>query len=695
MTIDELRSAAAVVRDATEEGENTATRIGQLFLDTVNTLCNVSTNAIKGYVVISSTSDLPTSPTTDQQMKGYLLDTTLYVWVGTGGDTLDGKYQSAQLKGEDGEKGEKGDSGVHQGDVVLVNDLTTGGEGNALSAEMGKTLKGLIDSKTIPIVNDLTTGGESSALSAEMGKVLNERTCPTETVSIPFDGGGRYIARADGAVTNNSGWVSTQYIEVNEGDEFIYTGNPGSVSKAVAGYELVDGQYVFKKTLVDYGTSLKQDVLIIIPSGITHIIAVTQKTAESSSSFTTQKSSALSDVTDNLGEIASTTLIQNFVTGYYITNKGKISQGTSNSKYALFDVEIGDVISLYDYKAYGSGGSSGEATISKQISDTEFEVLLAKASDTYSLITYTATENMTIAVSDYLGELRMLVVRRNRTSMWDATTDGLAQTRNEIEVRNEDIDQYDIKFGYMFENIACIGDSMSRGTLASGGSADVDNDGTGLSSFGASWCSFLAKRWGCKSKYHYANSGTTTYSWLNNTKYGLGRLLADVANGKIYNAYFIAYGHNDAMTVGTAQDDAAPVTITEGVPSCPGGYTFCAYYKAIINQIRLKAPHAMIFCLSEYDGVMMYDKATYGQAVIDIAEWYYEQGDHLVHHLETGGVPDADMGLGTHYSTVGYAYIARMVDKCANEVVYAHRGDSEIKFFGSYNTDKTADSPLE
>lgn len=694
MTIDELRSAAAVVRDATEEGENTATRIGQLFLDTVNTLYNVSTNAIKGYVVISSTSDLPTSPTTDQQMKGYLLGTTLYVWVGTGGDTLDGKYQSAQLKGEDGKTGEKGDSGVHLGDVVLVNDLTTGGEGNALSAEMGKTLKGLIDSKTIPIVNDLTTGGESSALSAEQGKVLNERTCPTATVSIPFDGGGRYIARADGSVTNNSGWVSTQYIEVNEGDEFIYTGNPGNVSNAVAGYELVDDQYVFKKTFVEYGPSLKQDVLIIIPSGITHIIAVTQKTAESSSSFTTKKSSALSDVTDNLGELASTTLIQNFVTGYYISKKGKISQGTSNSKYALFDVEIGDEISLYDYTAYGTSGN-GEATISKQISDTEFDVLLAKEEGTYSLITYTATERMTIAVSDYRNKLRMLVVRRNKTTMWDATTDGLAQTRNEIEVRNEDIDKYDIKLGYMFENIACIGDSMSRGTLASGASADVDNDGTGLSSFGASWCSFLAKRWGCKSKYHYANSGTTTYSWLNNTKYGLGRLLADVANGKIYNAYFIAYGHNDAMTVGTAQDDAAPVTITEGVPSCPSGYTFCAYYKAIINQIRLKAPHAMIFCLSEYDGVMKYSKTTYRQAVIDVAEWYYEQGDHLVHHLETGGVPDADMSLGTHYSTVGYAYIARMVDKCANEVVYAHRGDSEIKFFGSYNTDKTADSPWE
>lgn len=143
MTIDELRSAAAVVRDATEEGENTATRIGQLFLDTVNTLCNVSTNAIKGYVVISSTSDLPTSPTTEQQMKGYLLGTVLYVWVGTGGDTLGGKYQSAQLKGADGapgEKGDKGESGVHLGDVKLVNNLTEGGEVSALTAEMGKLL---------------------------------------------------------------------------------------------------------------------------------------------------------------------------------------------------------------------------------------------------------------------------------------------------------------------------------------------------------------------------------------------------------------------------------------------------------------------------------------------------------------------------------------------------------------------------
>ncbi|GIZ10295.1 hypothetical protein [Flavobacterium sp. UMI-01] len=102
-------------------------------------------------------------------------------------------------------------------ETILVNDLTTGGTTKALTAEMGKTLKGLIDALTafvtnhmadpnahlslfngkedktqkgiangyapldatvkiaaqyLNIVNDLVTGGTSSLLSAEQGKQL-------------------------------------------------------------------------------------------------------------------------------------------------------------------------------------------------------------------------------------------------------------------------------------------------------------------------------------------------------------------------------------------------------------------------------------------------------------------------------------------------------------------------------------------
>lgn len=105
-TIDEIKAEAAVVRDATEEKENTALRVGTVLIDMIDTLSeSVSINAIKGYVVIDSTSELPENPTPEQQQKGYLLDTTLYVYVGEGGDTLDGKYQSAELKGADGSQG--------------------------------------------------------------------------------------------------------------------------------------------------------------------------------------------------------------------------------------------------------------------------------------------------------------------------------------------------------------------------------------------------------------------------------------------------------------------------------------------------------------------------------------------------------------------------------------------------------------
>ena len=103
----------------------------------------VTEESIKSWVVIESTDALPVEPTTEEQMKAYVLadKSTLYVYVGEGGDTLGASYQSVDMKGP------KGDSGVSLGDVVLVNDLTTGGEGNALSAEMGKVLNEVINGK--------------------------------------------------------------------------------------------------------------------------------------------------------------------------------------------------------------------------------------------------------------------------------------------------------------------------------------------------------------------------------------------------------------------------------------------------------------------------------------------------------------------------------------------------------------------
>ena len=60
------------------------------------------------------------------------------------GSTADFEIMNGK-KGDTGPQGPKGDSGVDLGEVVLVNDLTTGGSESALSAEQGVVLKGMVD----------------------------------------------------------------------------------------------------------------------------------------------------------------------------------------------------------------------------------------------------------------------------------------------------------------------------------------------------------------------------------------------------------------------------------------------------------------------------------------------------------------------------------------------------------------------
>ena len=142
---DILLYEADLIRRAVEESFNTAERVGKLFVDVIEEFSKSEYAAVKGFQIISSVDELPENPTREQLMIGYLLGTKMYVYVGDYGDTLEGKYLGIELKGDKGDKGDKGESGVSLGEVALVDDLTTGGSESALTAEMGKQLKGLIN----------------------------------------------------------------------------------------------------------------------------------------------------------------------------------------------------------------------------------------------------------------------------------------------------------------------------------------------------------------------------------------------------------------------------------------------------------------------------------------------------------------------------------------------------------------------
>lgn len=160
----------------------------------------VTEESIKSWVVIESTDALPVEPTTEEQMKAYVLadKSTLYVYVGEGGDTLNGSYQSVIMKGEDGKTGPKGDSGVSLGDVVLVNDLTTGGEVNALSAEMGKKLN--------------------------LDKISKASATTSQYPELPGVGFKDNVWYADGSQLKSNGSTFMLFVPVEAGEKLTVTG---------------------------------------------------------------------------------------------------------------------------------------------------------------------------------------------------------------------------------------------------------------------------------------------------------------------------------------------------------------------------------------------------------------------------------------------------------------------------------------
>ena len=488
----------------------------------------------------------------------------------------------------------------------------------------------------------------------------------------------KYYIKTDGSIATNNSYRSTGYIPVKEGDVFYYSGNPSTSSRAVYGYSYDGTTYTPKAQLLGAGNTLYKNVKIWVQKGVTHILASCLNSSISSAELKRENHSKLSDIVDGFGDdIYKNIVVSDINVGGYAGTDGAWHTSSSH-KYRFFDVEVGDSIYLRDVGTT----TLDVAILAKKLSDTPtFKTLIAPTTTGTQSHTYIATENMTVCVSSSTTP-SYIVITRNKVKAIDTRISTLETKQTTLLTNKDWLNQYDYKLGYMFNNIAVIGDSMSVGSIST---QEVEEPNSNM---GASWLSVLAKRWGCKSRMHYAQGGKNCYSFLNSDNaWGLGAMLRD---SNVYNAYFIAHGHNDGGTnysgVGSATDTAATVTVSGTTPSCASGNSFCAYYKAVIDQIRTKAPHAMIFCLSEYDNVVRTKSSSaYRNAIIDIANLYYNNGDKLVYHLETGGVPDDRMDLGSHYSTIGYFHIAKRVDEEANKAIWSHMTDMEIKEFGIYN----------
>ena len=841
-TIDQLTAVTALANsDNLEVSGGKKISFGKL-KEIVAADVTVSAEEIKGYVVIESTDDLPEDPTQEEQMKGYILDTMLYIYVGTGGDTLDGKYRSIQLKGEDGApgapgpQGPKGDSGVHLGDVKLVNNLTEGGEGSALTAEMGKTLKGMIDSKTFPIVNDLTTGGEESALSAEMGKMIGETleldsSSEVVTERIPYGQHYGYIVANGINVGGDNYFRYSDPIYLKAGESLKIKANTPTTIGRLASYNPTTQSYVRLEKGTSASTSASEvyentytaenDIYIVVGWQCQNYGIELTKT------YTKTATTSKIDVVDAMSDtLEMTTSTETTTSPVVLTTKVGAYAGVTDNKVTIFRsdysnyrasedfyLEQGDTIeitannvpntvevlvaldgTLYRAIVRGNGGnltttytapidgyfavswnptygitviktstkatSESERISTIEESTTQIPALVSSVGDLEDAVYNTVTDNFTEGIvdgefinagggindnSDFFhkefelkagveitftarghtncapiskkirnGVYQVLATPTSGTHTWTYTTTercviALSAYKGspsatfftqEINTNTIDIDNiYDIlgahdhkfktpDYGLLFDKVAVIGDSLTVGTLDAVSGDDAHAAG---GSFGCSWLTYLAKRWGSAIRMHYGVGGSTCYSWLGSNQYGLGLMLKDSV---VYDAYFIAYGHNDAgrFTIGTTSDTPTSVVVDENndvtMEMAAADTTFLGNYKKIVNEIRTKAPNALIFmlCTDAKDSSTAGTIGYMNQYIEELAEWYYEQGDHKVFYLDYISMYVEKVGYknGGHWSTFGYANIGRLINDAVNNVIEAYLDTNALKVWGNY-----------
>lgn len=126
---------ATIDANITDNGHGDIT--GPVLNEVLNEMVDVLGEAggnLSGYVSVPSVQDLPE---VGEPTLGYLVGTDLYVYVGTGGDTLDGKYKNCgPFRGPAGPQGENAigfEDVASQEDGTMVITLS---DGNTITIDL-------------------------------------------------------------------------------------------------------------------------------------------------------------------------------------------------------------------------------------------------------------------------------------------------------------------------------------------------------------------------------------------------------------------------------------------------------------------------------------------------------------------------------------------------------------------------------
>lgn len=422
-----------------------------------------------------------------------------------------------------------------------------------------------------------------------------------------------------------------------------------------------------------YGNNSTQDATFVVPldgeftvsyvtnNGITVTITRTEYSAVSERIDRIEESiSGIPAIEEANERILSETeshinddLTDDIVSGYYIHKDGYIGQYASFG-YKEYQVKAGAEI---EYTAFVHPNF---AIIAKKLSNTTYEALVTTdvgyRTESFS---YVCQEDMTIAVSFSLNATRSIQID---TELVASNTKNIGILFNKIDAENSDALVQDIDFGVMFNRIAVIGDSLASGRVEG---IVGQPDAVGADFFGFSWLNFLSKRWRCYSRMNYSGAGLTTATWISTW------LPVMQADPTVYDAYFIALGTNNEYNETNPSGDQANYE------------AFVERYNAIIDAVRTKAPHAVIFLVS------LYEKRAGNTTLEEIADERMET-DKGIYYIDYANTADylrysPEVNWRGHFSSTGYAYVASVINQIVNRIVWANKTTEFWQQFAKYH----------
>lgn len=254
-------------------------------------------------------------------------------------------------------------------------------------------------------------------------------------------------------------------------------------------------------------------------------------------------------------------------------------------------------------------------------------------------------------------------------SIWSSASDRWTRWKR-IDLQKEEM--YDYASLSMFEDIAGVGDSFTRGSIA-------NTSGTLIGRFyNLSWLANLGRINGVDTS-NFSKQGITARGYLTDAAC-LPALLADEPK----NLYIIALGINDATLVKSTASYLGSIADVKAVYT-QNPDTFYGDYARIVAQIKEHAPLAKIVCISIMRALSSYavQKTAVNTAIMEIANHFgipYIDVDSDAFFQSNFYLSDVATH-DNHPSAVGYSGIAKALNRLITTAI-----KDNYTYFSDYHT---------